>query len=222
MATLVFDMKRQIKVSLIRHGATPGNATRRYIGRGCDESLSLEGRQELLQCKAQASVEFTRWRQAILQGHCKYVTSPMKRCIETGEVLIDGIEPLMIHDLEEMDFGIFEGHTYRELSQNPAYQAWIDSGGLGEIPQGESQSRFVKRTWDAFLTVLIACGEESKEEMLCICHGGTIMAILSALSLGNYFDFQVKNGRGYQIVLEIEEDRVHAISYNSLFSGIYS
>ena len=32
--------------------------------------------------------------------------------------------------------------------------------------------------------------------------GGTIMAVLSSLTGGEYFDFQVKNGEGYETVLE--------------------
>ena len=35
-----------------------------------------------------------------------------------------------------------------------------------------------------------------------VVHGGTIMAVLSSLTGGEYFDFQVKNGEGYETVLE--------------------
>ena len=37
---------------------------------------------------------------------------------------------------------------------------------------------------------------------MTVVHGGTIMAVLSSLTGGEYFDFQVKNGEGYETVLE--------------------
>ena len=38
--------------------------------------------------------------------------------------------------------------------------------------------------------------------VVAVVHGGTIMAVLSSLTGGEYFDFQVKNGEGYETVLE--------------------
>ena len=38
--------------------------------------------------------------------------------------------------------------------------------------------------------------------ILAVVHGGTIMAVLSSFTGGEYFDFQVKNGEGYETVLE--------------------
>ena len=44
-----------------------------------------------------------------------------------------------------MDFGAFEGHNYQELSGDPAYQRWIDSGGTLPFPEGESREEFIRR-----------------------------------------------------------------------------
>ena len=44
------------------------------------------------------------------------------------------------------------------------------------------------------------CGTEIP--VVAVVHGGTIMAVLSSLTGGEYFDFQVKNGEGYETVLE--------------------
>jgi len=46
----------------------------------------------------------------------------------------------------EMDFGAFEGHNYQELSGDPAYQRWIDSGGTLPFPEGESREEFIRRS----------------------------------------------------------------------------
>ncbi len=35
--------------------------------------------------------------------------SPMRRCLETAEVLYPGQEPVVIEEFRECDFGLFEG-----------------------------------------------------------------------------------------------------------------
>ncbi|MGN0242387.1 MAG: hypothetical protein ACI4CS_11915, partial [Candidatus Weimeria sp.] len=36
-----------------------------------------------------------------------------------------------------------------------------------------------------------------------VAHGGTIMAVLSALAGGDYFSYEVKPGEGYEFTVEI-------------------
>ena len=122
------------RLILIRHGMTEGNREKRYIGT-TDESLCEEGRRVLEKRKAageypEADVVFA---------------SPMRRCLETAELLYPGQEPVVIKDFRECDFGLFEGKNYRELTGNPLYQAWIDSGGELAFPQGESRKLFQDR-----------------------------------------------------------------------------
>ena len=39
---------------------------------------------------------------------------------------------------------------------------------------------------------------EQVTEVVCVVHGGTIMALLSHFAGGEYFDYQCKNGEGYR------------------------
>ena len=50
-----------------------------------------------------------------------------------------------VEELRECDFGIFENKNYKELSDCPEYQAWIDSGGTMTFPGGENPEEFRKR-----------------------------------------------------------------------------
>ena len=179
-------MKKEIcaiRVTLIRHGATAANREGRYIGK-TDETLSEEGIKALQQYK----------------GAGKYpaadtlFSSPMKRCLETAQILYPGQTPMLIQEWEEMDFGAFEGHNYKELSSDPRYQQWIDSGGILPFPEGESREDFIRRSvagWESMLKNL------SIQNATAIVHGGTIMALLSHFLGGDYFDYQVKCGQGY-------------------------
>lgn len=212
-------MKRQMTVYLLRHGKTPGNSRRAYVGRASDESLSEDGIRELKRIRVEKRSEILRLYERILEKRCKYCVSPMKRCIETGEILFPKITPVVLSGLEEMDFGIFEGKNYKELDNCGEYQSWIDSGGSEKIPKGESREDFIVRTMETFRGAVRSC---SAGEMIIVCHGGSIMAILSSLGLGEYFSFQIGNGEGYRIEIEIEEDKIHGISYERLFAGLHT
>ena len=41
-----------------------------------------------------------------------------------------------------------------------------------------------------------------------VVHGGTIMSLMHAYAGGEYFDYQVKNGRGYICTLDCSTDQI--------------
>jgi alpha-ribazole phosphatase len=179
-----------MKAVLIRHSKTEGNLLGRYIGT-TDEPLCPEG-VDLLLKKKYPSVEFV------------YV-SPMKRCRETASLIYPGVPQIVVETLKECDFGEFENKNYRELSGNPAYQAWVDSGGTLPFPKGESREAFTERCQKGFLTAVEDALQKKAEKIGIVAHGGTIMSILSRFAKPekSFYDWQVKNGRG--ILVEIPE-----------------
>ena len=185
---------------LIRHGKTAGNLLGRYIGSRTDEPLCDEGREGLAG-KQLPEVE-------------RLYVSPMKRCVETAEILwpeFDRKEMQKVTDLRECDFGDFENKNYKELSGNGDYQAWIDSNGTLPFPNGESMDAFKSRCLEAFARIVeevsgaeqewIASGKTGIFRAGIVVHGGTIMAILEQYGYPKraYFDYQVKNGCGYRL-----------------------
>lgn len=204
--------ENQIKLVLIRHGATEGNKEHRYIGR-TDEPLSSEAKEKL-------SAETNCYPRID-----RLFTSPMKRCIETAEIIYPAQKPVVVDPLREMDFGNFEGKNYKELNGNPDYQAWIDSGGTIAFPNGESREEFIKRCCEGLREVFsqIEVSISKKEKIVqfendlltigLVVHGGTIMALCSAFGGGEYFDYQVANGAGYScnVNLDGEEIRFQSI-----------
>ncbi|MBR6404063.1 MAG: histidine phosphatase family protein [Eubacterium sp.] len=199
-------MSNQITCYLIRHGKTPGNLEKRYIGAKTDESLSAKGIDELVKLRIAYS-EILKSKNNI-----RFYSGPMKRCIETLEILFPDTKYEVIDNLTEIDFGDFEGHNYSELSDNPDYQRWIDSNGTMTFPNGEPRADFIKRSIESINNCknIFSCKNDSSnpnnteiETIVIICHGGNIMAYLSSMTGKDYFDFQCEPGMGYKV--EISE-----------------
>ena len=110
----------------------------------------------------------------------------------------------MIPEFREMDFGLFEGKNYQDLRGNAQYQAWIDSNGTLPFPKGESREDFIarcRRGFEEMLRIVTAEGisrNEERKNIAAVVHGGTIMAVCSSFTDGEYFDFQIGNGEGYR------------------------
>ena len=181
-----------LKILMIRHGKTYGNTLGRYIGT-TNEHL-LESETEALQQIQPIPVE------------CVF-TSPMIRCLETADLMFPGQTRMVIDGFRECDFGEFENKNYQELSENEAYQQWIDSNGTLPFPGGEALTDFKKRSVCAFLETVsksesilkgqVTSGKQDDTTVAYVVHGGTIMAVLSELYGGDYYDYHCGNGEGY-------------------------
>lgn len=182
-------------ITFIRHGKTKGNFNNCYIG-VTDEEMTPEGEEAIITRKyPEADIVFC---------------SPLKRCIRTAQLIYPDLQHIIIEELRETDFGSFEGKNYKELSKNPDYQRWIDSGGEAAFPGGESREEAINRSIAGFEKLL----EQSRDysNISVITHGGTIMGILSRILGEDYYSYHVENGEGYTIDL----------SHDGIFSGLHT
>lgn len=212
------------EIFLIRHGKTRGNLEARYIGARTDEPLCQQGIKELKSRKYP-------WADQVF-------VSPMKRCRETAGILYPKLEAKECSLLRECDFGEFENHNYKELSGNPAYQAWIDSGGTLAFPGGESAQAFQERCQKGFALCVEEMFQTQTDRAALVIHGGTIMSILKgyARPRGEYFKWQIENGGYYRLTLDKQQweaeklilsvekgtcsdDEMDSFSYDDRFSG---
>lgn len=168
-------------VYFIRHGQTQGNLEHRYIG-STDQPLCARGRDALGGRELPAVTAL-------------YV-SPLRRCRETAALLYPDMPQITVDDLRECDFGAFEGHSYEELKEDPAYRAWIDTGGGSAPPGGEAKADMARRTEAAFRS--ITARHRPEDAIALVVHGGTIMALLEALEDSHeFYRWQVPNGGGF-------------------------
>lgn len=193
-----------MKVIILRHGKTQSNIERRYMGCRTDEDL-LETEKLSLQDPG------------IADDDILIISSPMKRSLQTAHIFFPGKEVLVADDLREMDFGIFEGKNYMDLSGDPDYQAWVDSGCTSRIPGGESMDSFIKRTMTGFREAVRTAIDKRAATLCIVAHGGSIMSVMYSLFGGNYYDYYTQNGDGYIFRLEVDDagDFAAAGTYDS-------
>lgn len=174
-----------MELIFIRHFKTKGNRLRQYIG-VTDEPLE---QPVLLREYPDADT---------------VVASPLKRCIQTAELIYPGKGQMICPGLRECDFGEFEKKTYEELKNHPAYQKWLDSGGAAAFPGGEGREAFVKRSVAAFEEAVRKLMENGCRRASFVVHGGTIMAVLSEFDREkrDFYQWQVANGEGFLAKLD--------------------
>ena len=201
---------------LIRHGVTQGNERRAFTGCGSDDELSAEGRK--------AAVAFAREIRPYIKNDTLYFSSPLKRAEQTAGIIIDAAssdkQAVTVDKLREIDFGIFEGKNHAQLDGNKDYQAWIDSGGTAQIPGGESREGFIKRSMEGFKDVLISAG--GHEDIVIVCHGGNIMAIMSSLRGCDYYEHMTDNLDGYFLEIEIDNEKVSLRTFDRIRDRLHT
>ena len=166
-------------IYLIRHGKTEANERHLYCG-STDLPLFEKRQQEL--CKLRYDIKNVR-----------FITSGMKRTNETLRVLFGNVLFDIDPRFREVDFGIFEMHSYEELKNTPEYQTWLTGDNDANVPpKGESGVQLRQRVLKAF--------SEIHEDTCIITHGGCIAAIMEHLFPNenrNRYEWQPKCGCGY-------------------------
>ena len=168
-------------IYLIRHGKTSANEKHLYCG-STDLPLSEAGRGELQGVHYEIK-------------NVRFISSGMKRANETLRILFGDVPYEVDSRFREVDFGIFEMHSYEQLKDTPEYQTWLTGDNEMNIPpKGESGVQMKARVLGAF--------SEIEEDACIITHGGVIAAIMEHLFPNegkNRYEWQPKNGCGYII-----------------------
>ena len=168
-----------MNIYLIRHGKTLANEQHLYCG-STDLSLSETGIAELQRLSYDIK-------------NVRFLTSGMKRTNETLKTLFGDVPFEEDSRLREVDFGLFEMHSYEELKDREDYQRWITGNNEENIPpNGESGQQMKQRVIEAF--------SEIREDTVLVAHGGVITAIMQHCfpkDEKNRYEWQPKNGCGY-------------------------
>ena len=195
-----------MSVLLAMHGETDWNTAKRIQGT-TDIPLNdngLKQAQLLYQSLAGEKVNVSRI-------YC----SRQKRALKTAETVSAyyKVPVQVIHGLEEMNFGIFEGHTWEEIAAlyPDELDQWQSDKRYHRVPDGESCQDLLERLFLAFEQIAgeAEAATSAGDDILIITHG---MVILSLLTLQDDLDF----GTSYKMI-NIENARAIKFEWNKIW-----
>ena len=181
---------KSFTVYLFRHGLTKGNINAQYIGH-TDLPITTDSISALKSIKAKHHYP---------EVDAVFV-SPLKRCIESAEIMFPKNNPLVINDLIEYNFGEFEGCTADDLKNNDDFKAWLRGDMHARPPYGESNAEFFARVCSAFEKIVDGMVKSGTETAAIVGHAGVLMAILACYGLPEapMAHWQMEAGYGFKL-----------------------
>ncbi len=180
------------RIHLIRHGLTEDNVKGVYSGRN-ETALSAEGKEQILKMKEE-----------YIYPEAEFVfSSPLKRCLETSKLIYPNIEPIVIDELTEYNFGEFEGKTADELHEKePLFDRWLMGEKDVNPPFGESNEEFASRICTAFSKIIDGIIKSGTDNVAIVTHGGVVSTLLSnfAIPEASVSEWMTPSGCGYTLL----------------------
>ena len=180
------------RISVIRHGQTMANEKGIYIGR-TDYSLSSRGAAELT----------AKMDEFVYPHVARVYSSPLRRCIETAEILFPDVVIQTIDNLAEMDFGKFEGKSAEELTGREDFRAWLKGGIDCRPPEGESVKEVQLRIFKALREIIADMMTEDLLHCAVITHSGIISNMMAGFGLPKIDakELLAQPGEGFDILV---------------------
>ncbi len=191
-----------MKLYLIRHAKSIANVMEVYSGT-TDISITESGMQKLHELRDRGIYP------SIEDIDCFY-TSGLKRTKQTFEIIYPNIPYKSIEELNEVDFGVYEMQSYKDVKHHKHFIEWSkrERFTMVDCPQGENVEMILARIYIALYNIF----DEMKK---CNYHNGVIVSHGAIMSIimeyfyeftEGYNSWLPKNGRGY--VIEFEDSSV--------------
>jgi alpha-ribazole phosphatase len=175
-----------MRLLLLRHGATPGNLKKQYIG-STDQPLAQEGiDQAIARAKSLPPVE-------------RVWCSSMLRAKQTADLFFPDAPKEYLDGLREMDFGTCEGKTWEEINDPSIYDDWLRGIPEACFPGGETLGAFMTRILASMKNIAQEAQQEQITTGALVAHGGVLMALMAACGRPkrDYFDWESENCGGF-------------------------
>ncbi|MFH1199235.1 MAG: histidine phosphatase family protein [Candidatus Omnitrophota bacterium] len=189
------------KLILIRHGQTQWNLKKKYCG-FADIGLNATGKQ-------QAKKLQKRLKNQVID---KIYVSDRKRAIQSAKILFKERKIKIVPGLKEMNFGIFEGLTYKQIIKKygKLYSKWLNKPYSITLPKGEGLKGLEKRVAKAIKKIVSL---NKNKTMAIVCHGGVTSAFLNYILKTKDFWGRVTDSTSLTIV-EITNNKWKIILFN--------
>ena len=161
-----------LKILLVRHGHVEGIAPARFRGRE-DMPLSEHGER---QARAVATRIAGEWRPSLVY------TSPLRRCVQTGQAIAGAcnVATQPLAELNDLDYGAWQWRTHEEVRARwPQELArWFRTPQLVRFPDGESLQELNARVAEALRGILCRHADET---LVIVAHDSSNRVLLLQL-----------------------------------------
>ena len=189
-------MDINVGLYLVRHGETDWNIESKIQGR-TDTELNEKGRRQAQELAAVLQEGY---------GIKRIFTSRQKRAVETAEIIGKhlGISPQVKEGLEEINFGKWEGYTWRQVRElfPKEYRVWHDNRRYGIPPGGESYEQLLDRLLPTLNDILSKDGRDT----LNVTHSAVIMTLMSYLYDTPFEDMAKNYKTGNTQIVKIDQE----------------
>lgn len=180
---------------MVRHGETDWNIESKIQGK-TDIELNEKGRQQAGELADVLKKGY---------GIKRIYTSRQKRAAETAKIVGQhlGIEPEVREGLEEINFGKWEGHTWRQVRElfPREYFIWHGNRRYEVPPEGESYQQLL----DRLLPTLDDIMNRDSQDVLNITHSAVIMTLMSYLYDTPFEDMASNYRTGNTQIVELNQ-----------------
>ncbi len=197
-----------VQLVFVRHGEVEERYHQVFGGSKIDMALSARGQRQ-----AEAVCQW--FGQERIDA---VFASPMQRVRQTMDPLLKsrGLQPVVMDDLREVDFGDWTGLRWPEVKEMFGVSAfdWLEVMERGELPGGEDAGSLQTRVRPCLDRILEACPHG---RAVVFCHGGIIRVLLSLLldlPLSRTAHFNIEYGS--ISVVELQPEKRHVVELELL------
>ncbi|WP_424945669.1 histidine phosphatase family protein [Candidatus Spongiihabitans sp.] len=184
---------KRTEIDLLRHGE---HVLGDVICGVTDPKLSEAGWAQLHNQCARLVQQGAQWDVCI--------TSPRQRCADFAEHLSQrlAIEYVVDDGFAEVDFGRWEGRSYREIANTypGQWQAWLAQPTKPAPHGGDRYAEFLQRIHQSWIALI---NRRQGKRILLVIHGGVTRAIFASvfdLAPGTLFRFRVPHACHSRII----------------------
>lgn len=173
---------------LVRHGETEGSDVKRYKG-SLDVPMSEKGIEQVRRTANFVSLSTSK----LSAVYC----SPLSRALKSAEIISEpfGLTPIVMADLRERSFGIWEGMSFNEIKERypEEFEAWADNPLKYSPIGGESTIEVRDRVINALNKIM---NNHNSQSLSIVAHGGVnriILCHIMGIPLENIFRIEQDN-----------------------------
>lgn len=167
-----------MRIYFTRHGESEANVLHIISNRDLDHGLITQGQQQ--------AENLAKYLHQFPITHI--ITSPVRRAVQTSTIIANHLklDYVMIAALRDFDCGVLEGRSDEAAWQQwtRLKDAWVIEKRYDEKIEGGESYDDMRRRFLPFLQDLIQLYGHTREEIVCVSHGG-IYSMMMPLILTN-------------------------------------